>query len=46
MSRDERLADLLLRWEELRDQGQTLSARELCPECPEMAEELDCRIRA
>jgi WD40 repeat protein/tRNA A-37 threonylcarbamoyl transferase component Bud32 len=46
MSRDERLADLLLRWEELRDQGQTLSARELCPECPELAEELDCRIRA
>ena len=41
---DPRLADLLLRWEELHEQGQSLSAEELCSTCPELAEELGRRI--
>ena len=36
--------DLLLRWEELHEQGQSLSADELCSTCPELAEELARRI--
>lgn len=31
---DERLDDLLLRWEELAEAGQDVSAEELCRECP------------
>ncbi len=41
---DPRLAELLLRWEELHDQGQSLSVEELCSTCPELAEELGRRI--
>lgn len=41
-----RLADLLLRWEELREQGQPRSAEELCADCPELAAELCRRIEA
>ncbi len=41
---DPRLNELLLRWEELREQGQSLSAEELCCTCPELAEELSHRI--
>jgi serine/threonine protein kinase len=41
---DPRLNELLLRWEELREQGQSLSAEELCRTCPELAEELRHRI--
>src|SRR5262249_57088281 len=39
-----RLADLLLRWEDLRRQGQVRSARELCPDLPELHAELQQRI--
>jgi eukaryotic-like serine/threonine-protein kinase len=41
---DPRLAELLLRWEELRGQGQSVSVDELCSTCPELAEELDRQI--
>jgi hypothetical protein len=42
---DERLLDLLQRWEEARDQGRDIPAEDLCAECPELAAELDRRIR-
>ncbi len=41
---DPRLAELLLRWEELQEEGQSLTADELCSTCPELAEELGRRI--
>ncbi len=40
------LADLLLRWEELREQGQDVSALELCQGCPHLTDELARRINA
>ena len=43
---DERLADLLVRWEELREQGQDVSALELCQDCPHLVDELERRINA
>ena len=43
-STDPRLDELLLRWEELQDLGQSLSADELCADCPELAGELARRI--
>ncbi|MBL8798148.1 MAG: serine/threonine protein kinase [Planctomycetia bacterium] len=43
---DTRVNDLLLRWEELREQGQPQSAVELCRSCPELLPELERRIRA
>jgi WD40 repeat protein/serine/threonine protein kinase len=47
MSTDSRLHDLLLRWEEARDQGGAgPSAEELCADCPELLEEARRRIRA
>jgi serine/threonine protein kinase len=46
MEKDEELlADLLLRWDELREQGQEISAIELCQFCPHLSQELDRRIR-
>ncbi len=46
MSVNERLEDLLLRWEELREQGQSITPEELCRECPELLVELRRRIEA
>ncbi len=47
MNQDEEiLADLLVRWEELREQGQDVSALELCQDCPQLADELARRINA
>lgn len=43
---DEKVADLLERWEELADQGQELSVEELCQDKPELVEELRWRIAA
>jgi Leucine-rich repeat (LRR) protein/tRNA A-37 threonylcarbamoyl transferase component Bud32 len=43
---EEVLADLLLRWEELREQGQETPAAELCLHCPQLAAELARRIEA
>jgi tetratricopeptide (TPR) repeat protein len=40
MSADPRLVELVLRWEELRDQGQEATAEELCRDCPELLVEL------
>ena len=37
---DPRIAQLLLRWEELRGEGQTVSPEELCRDCPELLHEL------
>jgi formylglycine-generating enzyme required for sulfatase activity len=37
--------DLLTRWQELQEQGQTLSVEELCADCPEHLEELKRRLR-
>jgi formylglycine-generating enzyme required for sulfatase activity len=42
-NRDE-LAELLLRWEELREQGREASAAELTADCPHLAAELARRI--
>ena len=43
---EELLADLLLRWEELRERGQDTPASQLCREQPHLAEELARRINA
>jgi tetratricopeptide (TPR) repeat protein/tRNA A-37 threonylcarbamoyl transferase component Bud32 len=43
---EELLADLLLRWDELREQGQDVSSIELCQACPHLVDELERRIRA
>jgi tetratricopeptide (TPR) repeat protein len=40
------LADLLVRWEELHQQGREVSAEELCRDCPHLADELARRIEA
>jgi WD40 repeat protein/predicted Ser/Thr protein kinase len=43
---DSRIADILLRYEELREQGQPVSARELCAACPELLAEVERHLRA
>ena len=40
------LPELLLRWEELREQGQEATPEELCRDCPEHLDELRKRIAA
>lgn len=45
MSDEDRIAELLLRWEELREQGQELSAADLCRDCPQLAAALARRIQ-
>jgi predicted Ser/Thr protein kinase len=45
MSVEEQLQDLLLRWEELQEQGQTVSPEELCTDCPELLDELRRRVQ-
>ena len=45
MAVDDRLVDLLLQWEELRDQGQVVSPEELCKDCPELLDEVRRRMR-
>lgn len=46
MPTETRLADLLLRWEDLRRHGQTVAAEQLCRGCPELLGELKRRIEA
>lgn len=46
MTTDDTLAELLLRWEELHEQGQELSAADLCRDCPQLAALLARRIDA
>jgi serine/threonine protein kinase len=41
---EDRLADLLIRWEELYEMGQDVSAAELCQDCPELEKPLADRI--
>lgn len=41
---DDRLSELLLRWEESRDEGRPISVEELCRDCPELFDELKRRI--
>ena len=41
---EDRLGELLLRWDELRRQGREPSAGELCADCPERVDELRRRI--
>jgi len=46
MTRDDQIADLLLLWEEQHDQGNDVSAGDLCRGYPELAEELQRQIDA
>jgi serine/threonine-protein kinase len=46
MSGDPRLSDLLLRWEELRDQGRPATVEDLCRDCPELVETLRRKVQA
>ena len=41
---DDRLAELLLRWEEAWEQGDDVPAEQLCAECPDLAEALRRQI--
>src|SRR5262249_45273898 len=45
MSAD-RVEDLLLRWEELSERGESVTPEELCRDCPELLDELRRRVRA
>ena len=45
-SAHDRIADLLLRWEEAAEQGTGISIEELCGECPELEDHLRERIDA
>jgi hypothetical protein len=46
MNDGERLEELLLRWQELQEAGHAISTQELCRDHPDLASELDHRIRA
>jgi tRNA A-37 threonylcarbamoyl transferase component Bud32 len=46
MTDESRLLDLVVRWEELREAGESVTPEELCAECPELVEELRKRIQA
>jgi serine/threonine protein kinase len=46
MTVEDRIADLLLQWEEQVEQGQDVTAEELCSDCPELVEMLRNRIAA
>src|SRR5262249_1210694 len=45
MSRAEKVEELLARWDELREQGQEVSAEELAADSPELLDELKGRIQ-
>src|SRR5262245_38674601 len=42
----DRVEDLLLRWEELSERGESVTPEELCRDCPELLDELRRRVRA
>jgi serine/threonine protein kinase len=44
MTNAERIRELLLRWDVLREQGQHVSAEELCRDCPDLVDEVRRRI--
>jgi len=43
---NDKISQLLARWEELREQGQTVAVESLCSDCPELAAELARQIQA
>jgi serine/threonine-protein kinase len=45
MTDAEQISELLLQWEELRDQGREPSAQDLCRACPELVPEVERRIQ-
>ncbi|MEZ6126819.1 MAG: protein kinase [Planctomycetaceae bacterium] len=45
-SRDDRIADLLLRWEEEREKGNDVPIDQLCADCPELRDEVKQKIDA
>ncbi|HYT90203.1 MAG TPA: serine/threonine protein kinase, partial [Gemmataceae bacterium] len=45
MSSGGQLSELLLRWEEQREQGRDVSPEELCRDCPHLLEEVRREIR-
>ncbi|MEZ5945164.1 MAG: protein kinase [Planctomycetaceae bacterium] len=46
MKDDDRISDLLLRWEEAQERGEDLAAETLCADCPELIEPMQKRIAA
>jgi tetratricopeptide (TPR) repeat protein/serine/threonine protein kinase len=46
MAKEYSVSELLLRWQGLRDQGQIISAEELCAGCPELLDDLRRQIQA
>jgi serine/threonine protein kinase len=46
LSKSQQVSELLLRWQEVRQQGRNLSAEELCADCPELIAELRQDIQA
>jgi serine/threonine protein kinase len=46
MTSAEQISELLLRWDDLREQGQRISAEELCQDCPDLVEEVRRQIQA
>jgi hypothetical protein len=46
MSAPDPVMELLLQWDELRQQGREVPAEELCRDCPEHADALRCHIEA
>jgi serine/threonine protein kinase len=46
LSRSEQVSELLLRWQELRQQGRNPPAEELCADCPELIPPLRQQIQA
>ncbi len=46
MTDEDRLADLLLKWEENLEQGREVPAEELCKDCPHLIDEMSRRIQA
>ena len=46
MAESASLSELVLRWQELREQGRPVSAEELCAGCPELLDALRKRLQA
>lgn len=44
MTDDDRIADMMLTWEEARERGRTVTAEELCRDCPELLDIVKARI--
>src|SRR3972149_6769482 len=46
MANETQVKDLLVLWEERREQGRSVTPEELCSDCPDLLDELKRRIRA